>query len=46
MGVAIELEPEDGCLSMYGPNEQWFYVLTDDGIEPLKDLIHPLRTGS
>lgn len=46
MDIAIELEPEDGCLTVFGPGEQWFYALTDDGIENLKDLIHTLRTGS
>lgn len=46
MDIAIELEPEDGCLTVFAPGEQWFYALTDDGIENLKDLIHTLRTGS
>lgn len=45
MDIAIELEPEDGCLTVFGTGEQWFYALTDDGIENLKDLIHTLRTG-
>ena len=43
--IAIELEPEDGCLTVYGPGEQWVYALTEDGIENLKDLIHIHRTG-
>ena len=29
--IAIELEPEDGCLTVFGPGEQWFYALTEDG---------------
>ncbi|NUB11617.1 hypothetical protein GAY28_02170 [Azospirillum brasilense] len=46
MDIAIELEPEDGCLTVFGPGEQWFYALTEGGIENLKDLIHIHRTGS
>ncbi|WP_042445004.1 hypothetical protein [Azospirillum sp. B510] len=26
--IAIELEPEDGCLAVFGPGEQWFHALT------------------
>ena len=37
--IAIELEPEDGCLTVFGPGEQWFYALTEDGVENLKELI-------
>ncbi|MBP2233288.1 hypothetical protein J2847_006625 [Azospirillum agricola] len=43
--IAIELEPEDGCLTVFGPGEQWFYALTEDGIENLKELIQIHRTG-
>ena len=43
--IAIELEPEDGCLTVFGPGEQWFYVLTEDGVENLKKLIQIHRTG-
>lgn len=44
--MLFEMEPEDGCLTVLGPGERWFYALTDDGIENLKDLIHTLRTGT
>ena len=43
--IAIELEPEDGCLTVFGPGEQWFYALTEDGVENLKELIQIHRTG-
>ncbi len=43
--IAIELEPEDGCLTVFGPGEQWFYALTGDGVENLKELIQIHRTG-
>jgi hypothetical protein len=43
--IAIELEPEDGCLTVFGPGEQSFYALTEDGIENLKELIQIHRTG-
>ena len=43
--IAIELEPEDGCLTVFGPGEQWFNALTEDGVENLKELIQIHRTG-
>jgi len=43
--IAIELEPEDSCLTVFGPGEQWFYALTEDGVENLKELIQIHRTG-
>ena len=46
IGIAIELEPEGGFLTVCGSGEMWLYAFTDDGIETLKDLIHTLRTES
>ena len=43
--IAIELEPEDGCLTVFGPGEQWFYALTEDGVENLKELIQIHRAA-
>ena len=43
--IAIELEPEHGCLTVCGPGEQWFYALTEDGVENLKELIQIHQTG-
>ncbi|PWC73898.1 hypothetical protein [Azospirillum sp. TSH64] len=43
--IAIELEPEDGCLAVFGPGEQWFYALTEDGVESLKELIQIHRAA-
>ena len=45
MDIAIGLEPEDGCLTVFGPGEQWFFALTEDGVENLKELIQIHRTG-
>lgn len=43
--IAIELDLEDGCLTVFGPGEQWFHALTEDGVENLKELIQIHRTG-
>jgi hypothetical protein len=43
--IAIELEPEDGCLTVFGPGEQWLYALTEDGVENLKELIQIHRAA-
>lgn len=42
--IAIEREPEDGGLTVYGPGEQWFYAFTQDNIENAKELIRNHRT--
>jgi hypothetical protein len=37
--VANEMEPEDGCLWVYGPGEETILAFTDFGIENLTGLI-------
>ncbi len=37
--VAEEMEPEDGLIWVYGPNDHGVMAFTDDGIEILKELI-------
>lgn len=32
-------------MTVFGPGEQWFYALTEDGVESLKELIQIHRTG-
>lgn len=37
--VALEMEPEDGCLTVYDVNDQDTTAFTLHGIENLKELI-------
>lgn len=37
--VYIDMEPEDGCLSVYGPDDQYIPAFTDFGLESLVDFI-------
>ncbi|MCZ0737709.1 hypothetical protein [Phreatobacter sp. AB_2022a] len=37
--VYIDMEPEDGCLWVHGPNEQQVPAFTDFGLESLADFI-------
>jgi hypothetical protein len=37
--VALEMEPEDGCLCVYGVTSEATLAFTRDGIDNLKELI-------
>ena len=37
--VAVEMDPEDGCLFVYGVGDEGLMAFTRDGIENLKGLI-------
>lgn len=37
--IYIDMEPEDGCLWVYGPDEQQIPAFTDFGLESLADFI-------
>jgi hypothetical protein len=37
--VALEMEPEDGCLFVYGVTDEATLAFTRDGIDNLKELI-------
>ena len=37
--LSIEMEPEDGCIAVYGPAEDYTPAFTTDGIERLSELI-------
>lgn len=37
--LSIEMEPEDGCIAVYGPGQEYTPAFTADGIERLRDLI-------
>lgn len=37
--ISIEMEPEDGCISVHGPGDEYTPAFTDLGIENLRQLI-------
>ena len=37
--ISCEMEPEDGCLSVLGPNDEHTVAFTDQGIDNLADLV-------
>jgi hypothetical protein len=37
--LAINMEPEDGCLWVYGADEQHTMAFTDRGLEYLQELV-------
>lgn len=37
--ISCEMEPEDGCLAILGPNEEYTVAFTHDGIENLTELV-------
>jgi hypothetical protein len=37
--IALEMEPEDGVIWVYGPDDDATMAFTDFGIEQLKELI-------
>lgn len=37
--VYVDMEPEDGCLRVYGPDDQQIPAFTDFGLESLTDFI-------
>ena len=39
LDVALEMEPEDGCLAVYDVNDEGTTAFTQFGIENLKELI-------
>ena len=39
LDVALEMDPEDGCLTVYGVDDEVTTAFTTFGIENLKELI-------
>jgi hypothetical protein len=39
--LSIEREPENGCIAVYGPAEEYTPAFTAHGIERLRELIAP-----
>lgn len=37
--VSCEMTPEDGCLGILGPNDEYTVAFTQDGIEHLAELV-------
>ncbi len=37
--ISCEMDPEDGCLSVLGPNDEHTVAFTDEGIENLAELV-------
>jgi len=37
--ISCEMAPEDGCLGILGPNEEYTVAFTEDGIEHLAELV-------
>jgi hypothetical protein len=44
--VALEMEPEDGCLWIYGTGQQEMQAFTDYGLEYLRELIAEYRRSN
>ena len=40
--LSIEMELEDGCLSVYGPGDEYTPAFTPEGIERLREIIAEL----
>ena len=40
--LSIEMEPEDGCIAVYGPGDDYTPAFTAKGIERLRELIAEL----
>ncbi len=40
--LSVEMEPEDGCISVYGPGDDYTPAFTANGIERLRELIAEL----
>ena len=38
--LSIEMEPEDGCIGVYGPGGAYTPAFTSNGIEYLKHMLH------
>ncbi|MBR0884316.1 hypothetical protein ABIF65_012039 [Bradyrhizobium japonicum] len=43
--VYVDMEPEDSCLWVYGPDDQQIPAFTDFGLESLTDFIREHKTN-
>jgi hypothetical protein len=44
--LAIDMDPEDGCLWIYGTDEQETLAFTDRGLEYLRELVAEHRRSN
>jgi hypothetical protein len=44
--ISLELEPEDGMLAVYGPDDEYTPAFTDLGLENLRELIRLHRANA
>lgn len=41
--ISVEMEPEDGCVAIYGKNDENIIAFSDFGIETLINLLKEIR---
>lgn len=41
--AGIDMPPEEGCLTVYGPGDAETMAFTEDGLENLKDYLREMR---
>ena len=46
MDLALDMDPEDGCLWIYGTDEQEILAFTDRGLEYLRELLAEHRRSN
>jgi len=42
--ISVEMEPEDGCVTIYGKNDESIIAFSDFGIETLVNLLKEIRS--
>ncbi|MFQ5439808.1 MAG: hypothetical protein ACE5DK_13385 [Paracoccaceae bacterium] len=42
--ISVEMEPEDGCVTIYGKNDESIIAFSDFGIETLVNLLNEIRS--
>lgn len=42
--ISVEMEPEDGCITIYGKNDESIIAFSDFGIETLVNLLEEIRS--
>jgi|GEM_PF-1049754 len=42
--ISVEMEPEGGCVTIYGKNDESIITLSDFGIETLVNLLKEIRS--
>lgn len=42
--ISVEMEPKDGCVTIYGKNDESIIAFSDFGIETLVNLLEEIRS--